>query len=567
METTERRWQRHVDDGRRFVSQGDYAQAEQSLLAAVKEALALGPADLRVASSLGILGKLKHRQGERDRAQAFLERALAVREEALGPDHYGVVQGLNDLAALHYAYGQLAEARTLYERALAIAEKQLGPEHADIALALYNLSRVYFKSGDHLRAEPLLTRLLALKERALGGEHTDVAAILTALSRVRSMAGRHDEAEGMARRALAIREKALPPDDPAIAISLELVAYFCAGRAKRMRSLADAERILGGGASGSGASDSAAVDASLDEQLDLLAAEERALRERARDIRARSGERREPTTLERSPETAVAESAHDPALLQAAPAAAEAEGAPDPAPLQAAPVPAVDVEQVVSLSGEVAGEPEAEEEPTLVHALFVAPEHSDATEPVPEELTPERPEEPEPQPQPERVEPAMRSTSAPSSAAPLRAFMQGRRGRWTIGAVVLALIAAGGAGFAMGRGARGPAATAVEALQESSRGSIDQLQAGSLQSASSGDAAAPTAAPPPPPHATAPAPRRRSRYAARRAAAERIPSQLQARRMTRAMERVGSKVMTGAKSKVDSIGRSMELPPPKFGNP
>jgi hypothetical protein len=40
-----------------------------------------------VASSLGILGKLKHRQGDRERAQGFLERALAVREVALGPDH------------------------------------------------------------------------------------------------------------------------------------------------------------------------------------------------------------------------------------------------------------------------------------------------------------------------------------------------------------------------------------------------------------------------------------------------------------------------------------------------
>ncbi|HEU4585976.1 MAG TPA: tetratricopeptide repeat protein, partial [Gemmatimonadaceae bacterium] len=91
MESTETRWQRHVDQGRLYVSQGNYAEAEQSLLAAVKEALTLGPADLRVASSLGILGKLKHRQGDRERAQGFLERALAVREEALGPDHYGVV--------------------------------------------------------------------------------------------------------------------------------------------------------------------------------------------------------------------------------------------------------------------------------------------------------------------------------------------------------------------------------------------------------------------------------------------------------------------------------------------
>jgi len=312
VETTETRWQRHVDQGRRFVSQGNYAEAEQSLLAAVKEALTLGPADLRVASSLGILGKLKHRQGDRERAQGFLERALAVREEALGADHYGLVQGLNDLAALHYTYGNLAEARALYERALMIAERRLAPDHADVAQALYNLSRAYFKSNDHLRAEPLLTRLLEIKERTIGPDHADVAAILTALSRVRSMAGRHDEAEAMARRALDIRERALAPDDAAIAVSLELVAYFCAGRAKRTRSLADAERILRGGSRtatgehGSSSDSSGAVgDALLEAELNALATEERSLRDRARAIRSRPGASREPNTLERSPASDV----------------------------------------------------------------------------------------------------------------------------------------------------------------------------------------------------------------------------------------------------------------------
>ena len=515
------RWQRHVENGRRYVSQGDYAQAEHSLLAAVKEALALGPADLRVASSLGILGKLKHRQGERDRAQALLERALAVREEALGCDHYGVVQGLNDLASLHYAYGQLDDARALFERALAIAEKQLAPDHGDIALALYNLSRVYFKSGDHLRAEPLLARLLELKERTLGPEHTDVAAILTALSRVRSMAGRHDEAEEMARRALAIREKALPDDDPAIAISLELVAYFCAGRAKRMRSLADAERILGGGnrVPHDGSTTSPAGDPALDSRLELLAAEERALRERARAIRSRAGERREPATLERSPEPVLVEqSSTSPATPQLVESAEPEEPAAHAAQR-------VDTDSGEQQESGIMAEPES---------------RAPVTDFAPE----------------------------PRVASPVRGSTLGQRGRWLIGLGALALIAAGGAGFAMGRGARPPATTPI-ALQESSRGAIEQPQeqpqAGSLQPPDRSDESRLSAAPPPPAVPDpVPARVRRPRPAAR---APRLPSRLQTLRMTRTMERLGSKVMSGVELKVDSIGRSLELPPPQFDKP
>jgi tetratricopeptide (TPR) repeat protein len=548
VESTETRWQRHVDQGRRYVSQGNYAEAEQSLLAAVKEALTLGPADLRVASSLGILGKLKHRQGERERAQGFLERALAVREEALGPDHYGVVQGLNDLGALHYAYGQIAEARALYERALAIAEKQLAPDHADIALALYNLSRVYFKGGDHLRAEPLLTRLLAIKERTLGADHTDVAAILTALSRVRSMAGRHEEAEAMARRALAIRERVLAPDDQAIAVSLELVAYFCAGRAKRMRSLADAERILGGARAAEDDAGSAAGsgDSSLESELALLASEEKSLRERAREIRARSGGSREPSTLERSPAPVAAEAPR----VEVAPRV-EAEV------VEKAVSPERDAVRVEAAVVESA--PVSEAEPEREASAEEAPESAvtSSLEYIPAVIEPD-----------EEVErDAAVETRARSFTEAFPPMLQGRRARWIFGIAALSLLVAGGAGFAMGRGARAPEPEPLAALQESSRGVIEEPQAGSIQPTGSVEAAVSAPTPHVARRATPSIPDwdQSTPPTTRRGA--RIPSRSQARRMTRTMERLGNKVMAGVDVKVDSISRAVELPPPSFDKP
>jgi tetratricopeptide (TPR) repeat protein len=543
VESTETRWQRHVDQGRRYVSQGNYAEAEQSLLAAVKEALTLGPADLRVASSLGILGKLKHRQGDRERAQGFLERALAVREEALGPDHYGVVQGLNDLAALHYAYGNVAEARDLYERALAIAEKQLAPDHADLALALYNLSRAYFKSGDHLRAEPLLTRLLELKERALGSEHTDIAAILTALSRVRSMAGRHEEAEEMARRALAIRERALEPDDPALAVSLELVAYFCAGRAKRMRSLADAERILGRahGASSDVEPDEVSSDSSLEVELAALAAEEKSFRERARGIRSRSGGDREPSTLERSPAAEGAQPSH----VEAAPAG----------------------DAAVATVGDVAPSSSAAPVSESAPVPSVAPVYDDTpvtdAEYIPAIIVPRG----------EIADAPSVDENRRSLADSLPPFLYGRRARWFLGIVAAALIGAGGAGFALGRGARGPEAESLVQVQQASRGAIEDPQAGSLDPNTPVHAAAPLGTQGAT-HGTAPAARRPvpripdwDEPAPRYRRQPRIPSRSHAQRMTRTMERLGNKVMTGVNTKVDSIGRTVELPPPTFDKP
>ncbi len=595
METTETRWQRHVDQGRRYVSQGNYAEAEQSLLAAVKEALNLGPADLRVASSLGILGKLKHRQGDRERAQGFLERALAVREEALGPEHYGVVQGLNDLAALHYTYGNLAEARALYERALSIAERQLAPDHADLAQALYNLSRAHFKSGEHLRAEPLLTRLLEIKERTLGADHADIAAILTALSRVRSMAGRHDEAEAMARRALDIRERALASDDPAIAVSLELVAYFCAGRAKRMRSLADAERILGGGAHGAPVPDGSAVDSvdsgTLEVELAALAAEERALRERARGIRSRPGANREPNTLERSPAADAVSAPAEAAAQQ--PAEATVEAAAESAPGVETAVEAA-VEAARETSSEAGGEAPAEAEPVALPdaevemtadapAVVPAGVHEQAAgfaSVLPADRSPGVEYDESPVTDAEYI-PAVivprddiADAPAPSEvklalADSLPSKRRGRRIRWFLGVTAIALAGAGVAGFAIGRGSGAPESSSLAQVQQASRGALDARPDGTMGAgAGAYDASIPAG------HDAAAAVRggvpripdwNQNPPRARRQ--PRIPSRSHARRMTRTMEQLGDKVMVGVDSKLDSIGRAVELPPPTFGKP
>jgi tetratricopeptide (TPR) repeat protein len=503
METTEIRWQRHVEAGRRYASGGDYAQAEQALFAAVKEAMALGPADLRVAASLTMLGKVKHAQGQRARAEALFRRALAIREQALGAEHYGLVQSLNELAAVSYEGGQLGEAAELYARALAISDRQLAPDHPDLALALYNLARVHFKAGDHLQAEPLLVRLLGIKERTLGPDHPDVAAILMALARVRSMTGHHDDGEQMARRALAIREAVLPPDDPAIAISLDLVAYFCAGRAKRERLAADAERILRGA--------SAAETGALDAMLTALADEERQLRERARAIRAPHAPPAgaEPPTLERAPGER-----------------------PAAAPASTAPVQPI---------------------PVLRSVLSVAP-------------APARPIA-------ALGEPPRAADDAVQVIVPVERAQPPLRRRALIAAVAAAIVAAGAIGLVVGRGLRAPAtAERAETAGQVSGGAVDI-------------SVAPPAAAMPEPVEIVPADPARdggpgtAAYAARRAAALRgenatgasthgaIPSLHDMRRLTRMMDRAGTRAARAITVHADSLGRKVDLRPPTFQKP
>jgi Tetratricopeptide repeat len=243
-DTIETRWEQQNEAGRLSFTDGDYARAEQSFLAAIREATQLGADNVRLASSLSNLGQLKYKQKDFAQAEALFHRALAIRERVLGPEHFGLVQNINNLAALHYARGELDQAEPLFQRALGISEQHLGESHPDVAVTLNNLARLYFRKNEYASAGPLLARLLSIKEQALGASHPEVAAILTSLAKVRLHQEDYDGGEAFARRALEIREKLQLPNDLAVATALETLAEINAARGRIDAEIRHRERAL-----------------------------------------------------------------------------------------------------------------------------------------------------------------------------------------------------------------------------------------------------------------------------------------------------------------------------------
>ncbi len=244
-DTIESRWEQQNEAGRLSFTDGDYARAEQSFLAAIREATQLGADNVRLASSLSNLGQLKYKQKDLAQAETLFHRALAIRERVLGPDHFGLVQNINNLAALHYARGELEQAEPLFQRALAISEQHLGESHPDVSVTLNNLARLYFRRADYVAAAPLLSRLLAIKEQSLGANHPEIAAILTSLAKVRFAEGDYDGGEQFARRALDIRERLQLPNDLAVATALETLAEICGARGRIDEEMRHRTRALG----------------------------------------------------------------------------------------------------------------------------------------------------------------------------------------------------------------------------------------------------------------------------------------------------------------------------------
>jgi tetratricopeptide (TPR) repeat protein len=223
--SAQERWKEHNETGRRHFERAEFAEAEQSYIAALRQATLLG------AVTLTELGQVAFSLRDFQQSESYFRRALTIREQALGTESLGLVQALNDLAAPYYARGEMEQAERLFRRALNIGESQLGELHVDLGVTLSNLARLHQRRGDWRAAAPLLGRLLAIKQRALGETHPHAISLLLAVANARSSLGEHEVAEELARRALALQERA-QAGDADIARSLSALSKICLASGK-----------------------------------------------------------------------------------------------------------------------------------------------------------------------------------------------------------------------------------------------------------------------------------------------------------------------------------------------
>jgi len=232
-ETVAARWEEYNEAGRRSVSLGQSAEAEELFRAAVREGEQLGADSPHLATSLNALGQLRLQAKDLAEAEHCFTRALAIRERTYGPESHAIVPSLNNLAAVREAKGETDAAVELLRRSLAISEQALGMSHPEVTLVLNNLAKLYFRRRDFSKADRLLLRLLETK-RALGRDHPEVATVLGSLAKLRQAVGKHGPAEKLWRQALSIRERAFAPNDPILATTLENVADCCAAQEGRL---------------------------------------------------------------------------------------------------------------------------------------------------------------------------------------------------------------------------------------------------------------------------------------------------------------------------------------------
>lgn len=205
----------------RFFRAGQYAEALRELereLVLQRQLADEEPGQL--ADLLSRIGETATRLGDFGRAEAVLLEAWPLIEQRLGERHPLLPEILSSLAQLYLNYHvNLEKADAYLQRALALQEKNLGKEHSYVGNTLHLLGALAFNLRDYPRAEAFFQRERALIERQ-SADDQQLAQPLTSLGRVAHARGQFAQAETYLQRALALQEKQFGPEHPVAALSI-----------------------------------------------------------------------------------------------------------------------------------------------------------------------------------------------------------------------------------------------------------------------------------------------------------------------------------------------------------
>ena len=158
---------------------------------------------------LSLEALLARAEGDRDHAEAMLQRALA-QAEALQPAAPALVASLlNNLAGLVEPPQRALE---LHRRALAIRVDTFGPAHPDVAMSQMNIALTLVELGEHGAALAAFDEVIATATQVAGADEPGLARVWLPRARAALAHGDLQAARADAERALALAERGAGPD-------------------------------------------------------------------------------------------------------------------------------------------------------------------------------------------------------------------------------------------------------------------------------------------------------------------------------------------------------------------
>jgi serine/threonine-protein kinase len=220
-------------------ARSDNAHARELLEAAFAERRGLSGADAAETLALQVdLGRLLLFIDQRAHARPLLEDALVRIRRTVGDDHPLAARAYHSLAGSRDDW-ERAEAHL--ERAVAIARRRLPPADRDRIRYITSLANLYRSRGRLDAARTLYEEARASAEAINGGRSPILIEVLTELASLDNTDGEFAAAEAGHRRSLALAEDLVGADSFQVANGLNDLAVVLANQG-RLRDAADAFR-------------------------------------------------------------------------------------------------------------------------------------------------------------------------------------------------------------------------------------------------------------------------------------------------------------------------------------
>ena len=174
----------------------------------------LPPNDPDLALTLGALAEHHWKRGDRERARALYQEALAVFRSPSELHHPRAVSLMNDYAALLGDMGAPAEAETMQREAIAVGRQVLGPDTMTVANLTNNLAVTLTSLGRLADAERAFREAFEQHVALLGENHWRVRNLARNVGRILTLQGHYDEALLWMDRALATDRHSNGSEDP-----------------------------------------------------------------------------------------------------------------------------------------------------------------------------------------------------------------------------------------------------------------------------------------------------------------------------------------------------------------
>lgn len=265
---SEKSWVKLQGEATDNLDANKYWLAEPMLQQAVVQAGAFGGNDLRLAKSLGELGRLYTIRGRFDRAEPYLEEELRIKESALGTGEGQCIPAIGSLIRFYLMHGTARKADPMTNEVLSFVEGKLDEQNAhpvtmkvrkgqalegwagtaapvmrnpliEWAITCDELGNIYRARHNYPLADRLFKAALDVKATVLGKDHLSLANSYDSLGLLCLDSGQKEQAESYLKDALRTTERILPPDSPEVYSRMDKLAkcYIKSGKHRQAEEL------------------------------------------------------------------------------------------------------------------------------------------------------------------------------------------------------------------------------------------------------------------------------------------------------------------------------------------